>query len=99
MTEGLLHHHPGMLGETSRGETLDNHAEQRGWDLQVEHRQGRDSKSFRDGSIGGRVRKVTADVAHPLPQTLKGSLIDLSVAERSRHRLGGASPEILIGPV
>ena len=36
--ERLLHHHPGPLGEPGPRQTGDHAAEQRRWDLQVEHR-------------------------------------------------------------
>src|SRR5665647_158516 len=99
MTEGLLHHHPGMLGKAGRSETLDNRAEQRGWYLQVEHGQRGPAESFRYAHESGRVREVPTDVGHALPQTLQGSLIDRRGAQSSSDRLRHAPSEILIGPV
>ena len=56
--EGLLDHHPGVLGEPGAGETLDHGPEQERRDLQVEHRLLRTLDRRADATVGGVVAEV-----------------------------------------
>ena len=99
VTKGFLDHHPGVLRQTGRGQTLHNGAEQRWRSLEVEHRRRRRTDGLADRCERCGIREVTPDVGHALAQAVQDIRVRLSVTQRGRHRLRRTLAQVRISPV
>ena len=65
MSERLFHHDPGVLGEAGAGEAVHDPAEQRGRDLQIEHRVAASTDGCGDLLIGPRIGEIAGHHGQP----------------------------------
>ena len=82
MAEGLLHHHSCRVGQTRSGQALDHHAEQRGRDLEVEHRAARISDGAGDALVGVVVAEVAGQIGQPRGEAVEYLVVDCLTAIR-----------------
>ena len=97
VAEGLLDHHARVLGQARIRQALDDHAEQRRWDLEVEDGAACPADLLREPLERGRIAKVAAEVRQPRGEAIEHLVVDRLAAVHDR--LAGVIAEVVDGPV
>ncbi len=87
MTDGLLQHHPGTLGETGGGEVLADAAEHRGRRGEVGDQRQFVIHRLAQADIGLRVEEVHAQVVEAFAETLPDRVVPLLRRHRQAQAL------------
>ena len=101
MPERFLDHDASVFGQVGVRQAPDGHLEERGGDLQVEHRMPRLAEGLGEPLVGGGVGEVSSDVTHPGYQALERVRVDPPrvVTDRRRHRVARVLSQVIVGPV
>jgi hypothetical protein len=97
VAEGLLHHHPGSLGQAGLGQALDHGPEQERRDLQVEDGGGGAVDGVGDPPEGGRVAEVPGEIGQAPGEALEDLLVNGLAG--GLDRLAGVLAQVLGAPV
>ena len=97
MAERLLHHDPCAAGQPGPGESAHHHAEERRWDLQVEHGVTGPVDRLRDALVGAFVGEVALHVGEPLGEP--GERIGVQLLAEGDDGVVRALHEPLLRPV
>ena len=97
MAEGLLDHHPGVLGQPGLAEAVDHRGEERRRDLEVEDRALGLADRLADPLEGGGVGVVALDVGEALGEALEDVLV--GTADGGADRVVGVPAQLLVVPV
>ncbi len=98
VAEGLLDHHPRVLGQTGLGEPLDRHPEEGGRDLQIEDRGPRSLDVGGEALVGVGLGEVALDVGEAFRQAVEDLRVGL-LPGRGLDRLAGVLTKVLLRPV
>ena len=97
VAEGLLHHHTGGARQPGVVQALDDHAEQRGRDLEIEHRRPGVAERGGDLGVGGAVAEVAGEIGKASGKPIEDLVVDRLTAVLDA--LAGVVAQLLERPV